>query len=814
MNGLFQDLRYALRQLRKSPAFAAVAILSLALGTGANTAIFQLLDAVRLRSLPIPNSKELTEVKIVGGNHGFGVNNGTYGQLTRPIWHEIREHHEPFSGVFAWATQEQRVGQGSDSHPVRALEVSGEFFSVLGIQPWRGRLFRPGDEGACNISQVVVSYPYWQSQMGSRELRTTETLTIEGHPAEVVGVTPPGFLGLAVGEGFDIAFPFCHPKELRHMFDVSVMGRLRPGYTIERASAYFNSISSGIFEATAPTEYSAQAIQQFKQYRLGVYDASTGVSWLRDSYDSSLWLLLAITALVLLIACANLANLMLARASSREREVAVRLALGASRFRLFRYSLAESLLLAGMGTALGVVLGQSLSRVLVWSLSTSDDLVTLQTAMDWHVLLFSVSVAALTCVVFGTAPALRSMLAEPGSVTKSGGRGMTGTYERFSIQRLMVIAQIYVSLVLFVVHLHFVRCFLSLLAIDPGLRELYIRFVFVGFVESHLPPERYEAFKRELLAEVRSVPGVIHAATTTNVPLIGGSWTHGIRIDSAEGASKFTWVSPEYFETMGIPLQAGRPFNENDSATAPRVAIVNHAFIQKFLGSANPIGRTLRTSPEPDYPATAYEIVGVIPDTKYNDVRGATPPMTFAPASQYPAQGPWTAIMIYSKTSVGEAVKRKIAAMHPEIVTEFSDFQQNVRQGCVRERLLAMLSGFFGLLAALLAMVGLYGVICYVVARRRGEIGIRIALGANRGQVIGMVMREAIRLLFVGIVTGTALALLAGRSASSLLFGVKPYDPFILLFAIMLLSVIAALASFLPARRAAKVDPMVALRYE
>jgi putative ABC transport system permease protein len=298
------------------------------------------------------------------------------------------------------------------------------------------------------------------------------------------------------------------------------------------------------------------------------------------------------------------------------------------------------------------------------------------------------------------------------------------------------------------------------------------------------------------------------------VPLIGGSWTHGIRIDSAEGASKFTWVSPEYFETMGIPLQAGRPFNENDSATAPRVAIVNHAFIQKFLGSAKPIGRTLRTSPEPDYPATAYEIVGVIPDTKYNDVRGATPPMTFAPASQYPAQGPWTAIMIYSKTSVGEAVKRKIAAMHPEIVTEFSDFQQNVRQGFLRERLLAMLSGFFGLLAALLAMVGLYGVISYVVARRRGEIGIRIALGANRGQVIGMVMREAIRLLFVGIVTGTALALLAGRSASSLLFGVKPYDPFILLFAITLLSVIAALASFLPARRAAKVDPMVALRYE
>ena len=814
MSGILQDLRYALRQLGKSPVFASVAILSLALGTGANTAIFQLLDAVRLRSLPIANPKELAEVRIVGGNHGFGVMNSTYAQLTRPIWQEIRQHHEPFSGVFAWSAQDQRVGQGSDSRPVHALEVSGEFFQVLGIQPWRGRLFRPEDEGSCTISQVVVSYPYWQSQMGGREFTARETLMIEGHPAQVVGVTPPGFFGLAVGESFDIAFPFCHPKELRHMFDVSVMGRLRSGWTIERAAAHFGSISSGIFEATAPTEYSAQAIQQFKQYRLGVYDASSGVSWLRTSYDSSLWLLLAITAMVLLIACANLANLMLARASSREREIAVRVALGASRFRLFRYSLSESVLLAGMGTALGVALGQLLSRVLVWELSSGNDLVTLQTGSDWRVLLFSVALAALTCVVFGTAPALRSMLADPGSVIKSGGRGMTGSYERFSIQRLMVIGQISVSLVLLVGAFLFVRSFRALVAIDPGMREQGITFAFVGFNDSHLPPERYEEFKRELLADVRSVPGVINAATTTNAPLIGGSWTHNIHIESAEGASKFTWVSPEYFETMGIPLQAGRGFNDSDTATAPRVAVVNQAFIRTFLGSGNPIGHTLRTSPEPNYPETLYQIVGVIPDTKYNNVRGATPAMTFAPASQYPAQGPWTAMMIYSNISVAEAIRHKIAATHPEIVTEFSDFQDDIRQGFLRERLLAMLSGFFGLLAALLAMVGLYGVISYVVARRRNEIGIRIALGANRGQVIGMVMGEARRLLFFGIAIGIVLALVAGNSASSLLYGLTPYDPLTLLVAIVLLSCIAALASYLPARRAAKVDPMAALRYE
>jgi predicted permease len=817
--GLWGDLRHGARLLRRSPGFTLVAVLSLALGIGANAAIFQLLDAVRLRSLPIARPHELAEVRIVGGNGGMGINAGPYAQMTRPLWEAIERHQQAFSGAFAWAWSDVQVGEGSELRRAKGLWVSGDFFRVLGVQAKRGRLILREDTGACPSPRVVVSDAYWQSHLGGRELGTESRLVVNGERMEVIGVAPPEFFGLAVGERFDIAIPLCQPKEglRRDVFDVSVMGRLRPDWTTEKASAHLGAIGPGLLAETVITGYSAEAAERYKAFRLAAYPASSGVSALRRQYDASLWLLLGITSLVLLIACGNLANLMLARASAREREVAVRSALGASRARLFRQLLVESALLAGLGAVAGALLAQVLSRVLVASLSGGRGSVSLSLATDWRVLVFLATTACLTCLVFGALPAFRGTRVEPVAAMKTGGRGMSAGRDRLSLQRLMVVTQIAVSLVLLVGAFLFVRSFQNLMSFDPGLRQEGIGVAFLGFQQSHIVPERYVEFQRGLLDEVKAVSGVVDAATTTNVPLWGSAWGHGITLGATEGGSMFTWVSPGYFRTMGIPLLQGRDFEPADTQASTRVAVVNQAFARKHLDGANPIGRTLRTHPEPNYPTTEYEIVGVVPDTRYSDIRGDMPPQAFAPALQFPAPGPWLAVMIHSDVSPEmalAAVKRRMGEAHPEIVVESSVFQTRIREGLVRERLLAMLSGFFGLLAALLATVGLYGVVSYLVTGRRNEIGIRIALGAQKSEVVGMVMRDAGKLVAAGVLIGTALALAAGRSAGSLLFGLKPHDPVTLVGAAVLLAVIAASASFIPARRAARLDPMTALRSE
>jgi predicted permease len=821
LDSVLRDVRYALRGFAKSPGFAVVAIVTLALGIGANTAIFQLLDALRLRSLPVSRPQELAEVRIAGGNGGFGINDGQYSQLTQPVWQEIRQHHEPFSGVFAWRANPHLVGQLSDAHRIYGLEVSGDFFRVLGVRPWQGRLLLPEDETPdCKTPRVVVSYAYWQAQMGGRDLTANSSLLIDNDLAEVVGVTPPGFFGMTVGESFDIAFPLCEPNPARReLFDREVMGRLKPGWTLDRASAYFNALSPGIFDATAPTGYNPDVIKRFKAFRLAAYPASRGVSMLREQYQDSLMLLLAITGLVLLIACANLANLMLARASARHREMAVRMALGASRAKLMRQLLIESGLLALIGAALGVALAQVFSRSLVWLLSTKESQVELPVVTDWRVLLFAGAVAVLTCMVFGTVPALRASKSDPVTAMKTGDGRVAGNRERFSTQRLLVVAQISISMVLLVCALLFVRSFRNLMTLNPGMRERGIAIAHLGFPLSHIEQDHYEEFKRQLLEEVHAVPGVKSAAITTNDPLLGATWGHRVRVGSADGPSQFTWVSPGYFQTMAIPLLTGRDFADTDTANSPRVAIVNQMFIRRFIGSGNPIGTTIRTMPEPDYPSTVFEIVGTIPDTKYNDIRGDMPPMAFVPASQFPltAQRPWTSIMVYSDSApstVMNEIKQNIGAAHKNVIVQTLDFEVEIHDQLLRERLMAILSGFFGGLAALLVMVGLYGVISYFVLLRESEIGVRVALGAGRRQVIVLVLRDAGRMLLLGGIIGTLLALVAERSAGSMLFGLKPYDPEVVILALGLLAAVAGLASWLPAWRAAKLDPMTALRCE
>src|SRR5215472_50558 len=826
MESLLRDLRLGLRMLRNSPGFTSVAVLTLALGVGANTAIFQLLDAVRLRSLPVPRPSELAQIEIRGGNRGYGISRLS-DSLTYPLWEQIRAHQEGFSGVFAWSGDEIPLGEGARAKRARGLFVTGETFGALGLSPVRGRLFtREDDRPGCGFPGAVISYAFWQSEFGGLDSAIGGKLLVDGHPLEVLGVTPPGFFGLDVGSSFDVAVPFCSVPAInnspvltrRDLFWLTVMGRLKPGWSIARASAQLDAISPGVFEATVPDGYSTKSRDSYRAFRLAAYPAGTGVSELREKYRASLWLLLGITGMVLLIACANLANLMLVRAGKREQEVAVRLALGASRRRLILQLLAEGLMLAIGGGVAGIFVANAFCRGIVWLLSTQSNLLELNLALDWRVLTFTAAIAMVTCTIFGLVPALRFSRSEPSDALKSGSRGMIAGRERFSFQSALVVLQIAVSLVLLAGAVLFVRSFRNLVTLDPGFREKNILIAFINLKPMHLAkPEQYQPFADELLEQIRSVPQVEAAATSTHIPLDGSSWTLGVHIKDLDTWSKFTWVSPEYFQTMEVPLLAGRYFDDRDTQTSPRVAIVNEAFVGKYLGGTNPIGITMRTVAEPNYPSDVYEIVGVVKDTKYASLRDDIPPESFGLVSQLPAGPPWTTVFVRSSSApaaVIPALGEKIIQVNPHVRVEFRVFEKDIRNRLIREQTMATLSGVFGGLAALLTAIGLYGVISYIVTMRRNEIGIRIALGASQGNVVRIILRQTLALVAFGVILGLALALPVTQSASSLLFGLRPSDPVTLAPASLFLTAVALIASFVPARRATKVDPMVALRYE
>jgi predicted permease len=815
---LGREVRMALRAFVKSPGFSIVVIATLALGIGANTAIFELLDAVRLRTLPVNKPEELAELRIVGGNHGFGISDGLFMNFTIPMWQEVKDHHEPFAGVFAWRMSGMLIGRPSETRQVNGLEVSGGFFNTLGVVPVQGRLIEPQDE-ACQLTKVVASYGFWKSQMGGVPITENTTIVVEGKSVQVLGVTPPGFFGMEVGNQFDLAYPTCTPPApRREIFTYSVMGRLKPGWSMKQAFDYFNALSPGLFEKTAPSGYSADAVKTFTSFRLGAYPAGAGVSYLRDEYSSSLNFLLGITGLVLLIACANLANLMLARSSRKQREMALRMALGATRARLLRQMLIESALLALFGAGIGVAMAQPLSRALVASLNTTGNAIHLTIAADWRVMLFAAAVGVATCVLCGTAPALRSSKTEPVTSMRSIERGVMGNRERYLMQRGMVVTQVAVSMMLLVGALLFVRSYRNLVTLNPGFRESGIVLGYFGFGQLHLKQENLTAFKRQLVEDVRTLPGIENATTTNNTPLGGGSWSHQVDVGVLNGSSKFTYVSPSYFATLGIPILTGRGFTDQDRGDTPYVLIVNQTFIRQYIRSSQVLGQHVHVRPEPDYPERTYEVVGTIPDTKYHDLREVTPPMAFVPVEQFPvtAQRPGMAMMIAARDTAGveRTVRQALEQKHPGVNMQFANFEQGIQDNLVGDRMLAMLSGFFGILAALLVVVGLYGVLSYFLAQRRGEIGIRIALGASRGRVIGTLLRDAAIMLLVGLGAGTVLSLLAGREVSSKLFGLQAWDPVTLGASALLLAIVTLLTSLVPALKAAHVDPISSLRVE
>ena len=549
------------------------------------------------------------------------------------------------------------------------------------------------------------SYAFWQREFGGAPDVLGRKLTLEGHPFEIVGVTPASFYGVDVGRSFDVAIPICSEPmihgedavlDMRHGWWLAVMGRLKPGWTLAQATVQLTAVSPAMLEATLPPVYDAEASKKYFAYKFGAFPADTGFSNLRRNYESPLWLLLGTAGLVLLIACANLANLMLARASAREREIGIRLSLGASRGRLIRQLLSESLLLAVTGAALGAGLAQVLSRFLVAFISTQGRPLFVDLQPDWRVLGFTAGLTVLTCVLFGLTPALRATRVAPSEVLKSNGRGLTTGRERFSLRRALVVSQVAISLVLLVGALLFVRSLRNLLTLDAGFRQDGILITDLDLTRLKLPVERRQTYKRELLDHIRAVPGVFSAADTTIVPVSGNGWNNNVLIDGTEKSKvtpNFSRISPGYFKTLGTPLLAGRDFDDRDTATSPKVAIVNESFARKLLNGANPIGRAFRIDEYVGRPRHMYEIVGLVKDTKYRDLREEFHPVVFVAAAQDDRPDQFAQFLIRSDLPLAgllSDVKRTIAEASPEINLESHVFKNQIRESLLRERLTAL----------------------------------------------------------------------------------------------------------------------------
>ncbi|HJZ79477.1 MAG TPA: FtsX-like permease family protein, partial [Pyrinomonadaceae bacterium] len=514
MKGVFQDFRLAARVLRKTPGFTIAAVVSLALSIGANTAIFQLLDVVRLKSLPVGAPHELAQISLVNPATRRGSYSDQYNAITNPIWEQLRAKQQAFAGIFAWSPGTFNLAQGGEVRNGKALWVSGEFFKVLGVRPLMGRVLNPPDDvRGCSSPGIVISHGFWQKEFGGAPDVVGRKLTLADHSFEVVGVTSPDFFGLEVGKSFDFALPICAEPLLRGKNSwldsgttwwLMITGRLKPGESIGQANASLQSMSPGLFQSSLPANYPDVSVKDYLNSKLQAQPVAAGYSLLRQEYERPLWFLLAIAALVLLIACANLANLLLARGSLREREMAVRQALGASRGRLIRQLLAESLLLAGIGSALGGALAQALSRLLVNFISTTSDTIVLDLSVDWRVIAFAAAIAAATCMLFGLTPALRATRVEPAAAMKASGRGLTAGRERFSLRRALVVVQVALSLVLVTGALLFTRSLGKLVTVDPGFTPSGIVIAHAGFGGLNLPSEQRAAYRAQLLDRLKT----------------------------------------------------------------------------------------------------------------------------------------------------------------------------------------------------------------------------------------------------------------------------------------------------------------------
>ena len=823
-----QDLRYGFRLLRRNPTFSIVAILTLALGTGANAAIFQLVNSIRLRSLPVERPQELVSIAIDTNDTGrTGRFMSRRPFFSEPLLQAIRAQQQGFSHVFGWGITTWNLATDGEYRPAQGLYVTGGFFAGLGVKAQIGRVITDADDkSGCGAPGAVLTHGFWQSRYGGNPAVIGQTVMLDGRPFDVIGVTPPQFFGPEVGRSFDVAIPVCAEPLIRgansalgkpDYWFLDMMARLAPGWTVERADAQLKGIASGIFAATLPPRYNPESAKNYLAFKLTAKPAGTGVSGLRNAYATQLWILLGATGLVLLITCANLANLMLARATAREREIAVRLAIGASRTRLVRQMLSESLLIAGLGAAGGIVVAQWLSKTLVMFLSTENNLLFVDLSPDWRVFTFIAGVAILACLFFGLSPALKATGTSPGKAMQAGGRSQSDSAERFALRRGLVVVQVALSMVLIVGALLFGRSLRNLVTVDPGFRQDGVIAINVDVRRSAVGEAARAQVYAQVLERIRAVPGIEAAAEALIVPMSGSGWNQTILIDGVkkDGIVNMNRVGEDYFRTMGTQMIAGRTFGPEDRPGATETAIVNEMLARKYFGSANPIGRTFQIDSSPGESSPFYQIVGVVKDTKYQELREDFTPIAYFAAAQEKEYGPFLDLVARSSlplATVTPTLTRVVREVAPNSTVAYETVSNYVRDSLVTERLMASLSGFFGVLAMLIATIGLYGVMSYMVSRRKVEIGIRMALGADPRKVIRMVLGESGVLLAIGVIVGAALAAFTSRWAASLLFGLESRDPASFAVAAAALGVVSLIAAWIPARRASRLAPTIALR--
>ena len=834
MGTLFQDVRYGIRVLARNPGFTAVAVLTLALSIGANTAIFSLLDQAILRALPVKDPGRLVLVSDGEYRSGWSTSDNSEMVYSYPHYKDVRDRIPLFDGVIARAHVPLSVASGDVAERASGDVVSGNFFSVLGISPALGRVLVPEDDGVPGASPVaVLSYGYWQSRFGGDPGIVGRKISVNAYPFTVVGVAAPGFTGLLKGQNVNVFVPIAMKRELtpdwnglveRDIMWLNIFARLKPGISREQAEAAIQAPYRPILEAEIQSTKNPRATfrDRYLRQHISLHPAAQGINLLSQTWAKPLLVLAGCVGLVLLITCANVAGLMIAKATGRQKEVAIRLALGARRGAIIRQLVTETILLGLAGGLAGLEVAWACCRLLIYLLP-QDTAATLSSALDGRVMAFNLGVSALAGMVCGLLPAGQALRVDTAPMLKESSVGVAGRHAQARWRAPLVVGQLALSIILVVTAGLFAVSLRNLLQKSPGFQPQNLLSFSVRPELSGYTGARELAFDQELERRLKALPGVVSVGAARGGVFSGSDRGGNVTVEGYRARPDediecaIDAVNAGFFRTLKIPLLEGRDFTEADGSIAPKVAIVNQQFSRFFFPGGNPVGRHLAFGAGDV--KLEIEIVGVVRDSFHDDLREKVARFIYIPYLQDTHAG--VGSLTYYLRTVGNPVvltgniRQTVREMDANVpLNEVRTVESAIQQSIYGDRMVAWLGLAFGALAAGLAALGLYGLVSYMVARRTSEIGLRMALGASHSAVLWLIFRESLTLIATGVVLGLGLAVVAMRLVSSMLFGLEGLSPVISMGATLLLAVVATLATYFPARRATKVDPMVALRYE